>query len=147
MTWIIDVTPALPYFVTMLYLNHSANVPCLAGCRTPADTPISAAPALKEISQFLKFQNGSGRMNSLLYYITMAIRLAGLVWPIWWVSGCSAWGEIMMGCRGKITKVRTNNAKVCLPKSCTVLSRWNNYLINSATRGACYTVVNLKFKD
>lgn len=109
--WCYRCTSALPYFVPVLYLNHSAGarVSCLAGCRRLVDTPISAVPALQQTSKFLiGFQNsmrvgmqGQSARIVFFFFITMAIWLAVPVWPIWRASGCSAWGEIMMGCLGK----------------------------------------------
>ena len=45
----------IPYFVKLLYLNHSAGATasCLADCRRQADTPISAVPALQQTETFL----------------------------------------------------------------------------------------------
>ena len=70
----------------------------------------------------------------------MTIWLAVPVWPIWRASGCSAWGEIMMGCLGKNHNQSETIMQnyVCLSPS-TGLKGWETPQINQAMRMACYS--------
>lgn len=89
--------------VQMWYLVHSADA-WFSRRTSSLDTSVCAAPDLQQTGSDRCVDHvGTGILVQSLFYccITMAIWLAVLAWQICGANGCSAWGEIMMGCWGR----------------------------------------------
>lgn len=82
------------------------------------------------------------RCDHFLFFffsITMTIWLAVPVWPIWRASGCSAWGEIMMGCLGKNhNQSETIMQNYFCQSPSAGVKGWETPQMNQAMRIACY---------
>lgn len=143
MIWIIDVIDALQLFCTLSRCFTWIILPVPECPVWPIVENRWTSPSLQslpynkhQIPYWVLTRHGGSDAGtvSLFFFITMAIWLAVLVWPIWRTSGCIAWGEIMMACLDK-----THNQSgtimqnfVCQSPS-TGLNRWETSHMNQET--------------